>query len=392
MTLHVDGRHNKAKAKAHQERRDRKTRNIRVLRTHLKNMEKKASKGESTCKSVVSHVGRLLRRVFSITPEDRQDIARGLKVGLEGHKNFHVCHCFGESDTCIARTCRHNPSAKVLVEMAIKTLNLSTEAHLAVLGTISNNDYEKNIPGYGLVKNSDILRGCESEACEVIFDHYVKEIEMITETTLVDDRFEISRTGYNNQPYIENLTEFRRLKSLRSEAKAGQVDSRQLSQIVNGMQQVKSLGVHKYTFGALSLTALRPHFSILRQLKLESAVFETGPSIIPDVLASCPQLEILIAGEVTSEDILQGPPWVCERTLKTLHVGIIISSGEDMDHQQRLVPERISRLCYLEDFSLLGGSPGRAEARIRLLHLGKGLEYLATLKKLRYLHLYELCD
>ncbi|KAK3814221.1 MAG: hypothetical protein J3Q66DRAFT_34100 [Benniella sp.] len=148
----------------------------------------------------------------------------------------------------------------------------------------------------------------------------------------------------------------------------------QLSKIVNGMQQIKSLDVAGCTFGALSLAALRPHFSILRQLKLESAVFETGSSIIPEVLASCPQLEILIAGGVTSEDILQGPPWVCERTLKTLYVCIIIPPGEDMDHHQRLVLKRISRLCYLEDFSLLGGSPGRTEARIRLLHLGKGLE------------------
>ena len=56
-----------------------------------------------------------------------------------------------------------------------------------------------------------------------------------------------------------------------------------------------------------------------------------------------------------------------------------------MDHQQRLVLERISRLCCLEGFDLLDGSPGVAETRINL-HLGKGLEYLVTLKKLRYLH------
>jgi len=160
---------------------------------------------------------------------------------------------------------------------------------------------------------------------------------------------------------------------------------KQLGKIVHGMQHVKSLEVDGCTFGPLSSTALRSHFSSLRQLKLQYTTYTgTGPSIIPEVLVSCPQLEVLIAGEVTSEDILQGPPWVCERTLRTLHLSIIISPCEDMDHQQRLVLERISRLCNLEDFGLLYGEPDRKATHINL-RLGKGLEHLANLKKLRHL-------
>ncbi|KAK3814216.1 MAG: hypothetical protein J3Q66DRAFT_33965 [Benniella sp.] len=162
---------------------------------------------------------------------------------------------------------------------------------------------------------------------------------------------------------------------------------KQLGQIVHGMRQVKSLSVDGCTFGPLSLTAIRSHFSSLRQLTLQYTTYiGTGPSITPEVLVSCPQLEVLIAGEVTSEDILQGPPWVCERTLRTLHMSIIISPGEDMDHQQQLVLERISRLHHLENFGLLYGELNREATHINL-RLGKGLEYLATLKKLRHLFL-----
>ncbi|KAK3814210.1 MAG: hypothetical protein J3Q66DRAFT_33968 [Benniella sp.] len=162
---------------------------------------------------------------------------------------------------------------------------------------------------------------------------------------------------------------------------------KQLAQIVHGMQQVKSLSVQGQGFGPLTLRALRSHFSSLRQLKLRyNTCTQMGPSIIPEVLVSCPQLEILIAGEVTSEELLQDQSWACEHTLKTLHACIIISPGEDMDHQQQLVLEKISRLCHLEDFSLLYCAFGRLVTCINL-QLGKGLEHLANLKKLRRLGL-----
>ncbi|KAK3814214.1 MAG: hypothetical protein J3Q66DRAFT_389563 [Benniella sp.] len=162
---------------------------------------------------------------------------------------------------------------------------------------------------------------------------------------------------------------------------------KQIGQIVHGMQQVKSLDVQGQGFGPLTLRALRSHFSSLRQLKLRyNTCTQMGPSIIPEVLVSCPQLETLIVGEVTSEELLQDQPWVCEHTLKTLHACIVISSCEDMDHQQRLVLEKISRCSHLEDFGLLLSAPSRDATCINAT-LGKGLEHLANLKKLRRLGL-----
>ncbi|KAK3814211.1 MAG: hypothetical protein J3Q66DRAFT_33945 [Benniella sp.] len=162
---------------------------------------------------------------------------------------------------------------------------------------------------------------------------------------------------------------------------------KQIGQIVHGMRQVKSLDVEGSGFGPLTLMALRSHFSGLRQLKLEYPAYtQTGPSIIPEVFVSCPQLEILIAGEVTSEELLQDQSWACEHTLKTLHMCIILSPGEDMDHQQRLVLEKISRCSHLEDFGLLLSAPSRDATCINAT-LGKGLEHLANLKKLRRLGL-----
>jgi hypothetical protein len=160
-----------------------------------------------------------------------------------------------------------------------------------------------------------------------------------------------------------------------------------LGQILNVMPQVKSLDTHGSTFGPLSLAALRPHFSILRQLKMEYSRYpEAAQLAIPEILASCPQLEILVAGEVTARNILQGQPWVCERTLKTLHLCVIISPGQDTDHQQQHVLERISRLYNLENFGLLHGTGTSDEGITHIsLELGKGLEHLSTLKKLRRL-------
>ncbi|KAK3814212.1 MAG: hypothetical protein J3Q66DRAFT_441873 [Benniella sp.] len=162
---------------------------------------------------------------------------------------------------------------------------------------------------------------------------------------------------------------------------------KQLAQIVHGMRQVKSLDVQGCWFGPLTLTAFRQHFSGLRQLKLEyTGHTEIGPSNVHEVLASCPQLEILIAGEVTSEELLQDQSWACEHTLKTLHMCIILSPCEDMDRHQQLVLEKISRCSHLEDFGLLLSAPSRDATYINAT-LGKGLEHLANLKKLRRLGL-----
>lgn len=151
------------------------------------------------------------------------------------------------------------------------------------------------------------------------------------------------------------------------------------------MQQVKSLDIYACTFGPLSLKALRPHFHILRQLRLEDATWTT-PSIIPEVLTSCPQLEILVAGEVTTQEILRGQPWACEHTLKTLHLCILNSPDQDVDNQQELAFERISRLHHLEELGLLYGVSRQENTHISL-QLGRGLEHLSTLKRLRHLRL-----
>ncbi|KAK3810325.1 MAG: hypothetical protein J3Q66DRAFT_65430 [Benniella sp.] len=165
---------------------------------------------------------------------------------------------------------------------------------------------------------------------------------------------------------------------------------KRLGQILNAMPQVESLVTNASTFGPLSLAALRPHFSILRELKMEWSTYPgTAPLAIPEILASCPQLEILVAGEVAAQNILQGQPWVCERTLKTLHFCVIISPGQDADHQQQHVLERISRLYNLENFGLLTGSGTTGQGITHInLQLGKGLEHLSALKKLRTLFLY----
>lgn len=159
----------------------------------------------------------------------------------------------------------------------------------------------------------------------------------------------------------------------------------QLSRIISNMQRVTVLGVSKCEFGPLSLQALRPHFPVLRKLDIATGPNQTGP-MVPEILASCPQLEILFADRVMSQDILEGRPWVCH-SIETMFVSFGITPGRDRDLHQQQVLERLSQLTNLERLCLTCDDDVQDEMNLDL-RLEKGLDQLATLKKLRKLALY----
>ncbi|KAK3810323.1 MAG: hypothetical protein J3Q66DRAFT_391431 [Benniella sp.] len=152
----------------------------------------------------------------------------------------------------------------------------------------------------------------------------------------------------------------------------------QLCQIIKGMRQVKTLTIDECRFGPLSFAALRPHFSE----KLDIDANSTTSQMVPEVLASCSHLEWFFMRRVMSQDIIQGRPWVCTHSMTFLQLNIIIPPGQDVDHHQRQVLERIALLTNLENFFL--DHKFNIEGGTLLgLQLGKGLELLTTLKRIR---------
>ncbi|KAF9363073.1 hypothetical protein BGX34_004962 [Mortierella sp. NVP85] len=165
------------------------------------------------------------------------------------------------------------------------------------------------------------------------------------------------------------------------------------ARIAQGMRQIRTLCMNGYRFGMTCLTALRPHFDTLRVLNIKFDSSVAGPAF-SEILASCPHLEDLTLSRVTSQDIIQGRPWVCGRSMRVLRLNVMISPGQDTDRHQQLVLERVSQLVNLVSLTLDHYSS--LQSACLCLRLGKGLEQLSTLKHLMRLSIinyhYELAQ
>lgn len=160
-----------------------------------------------------------------------------------------------------------------------------------------------------------------------------------------------------------------------------------LSRIIKEMGRIESMaGVRD--FGRLSMAALRHHFHNVKVLDIGLISPPTSPMII-EFLTSLPKLEELSVGELgvlMGKDIIRSSHWACKESLKVLSVRIAIPADQHRDSHQEQILERLSELKNLEQLRLL--SPLITKHATGLdLRLGKGLEMLWTLKKLRGLNL-----
>ncbi|KAI8345537.1 hypothetical protein B0O80DRAFT_472944 [Mortierella sp. GBAus27b] len=160
------------------------------------------------------------------------------------------------------------------------------------------------------------------------------------------------------------------------------LESLQLNRLINAMRKVESLAGVGHGFNRLSMTALLPHFNNLKTLDIGEST--TTSSLVPELLRSCPQLEELTLGDARSQDLLQCDYWAFTHSLKTLSVRVIFPENQDRDDHQQQLLERISELRNLEHLELLK-VVGAPETAVLVLRLGKGLELLSTLTKLRAL-------
>jgi len=160
----------------------------------------------------------------------------------------------------------------------------------------------------------------------------------------------------------------------------------QLAKLITSMHQARVLSILGCSFGPLSFNALRSHFSTLKGLNIGDSSISVG-LVIPEIMASCPQLSTLVVGNVMSQDVIDGRPWVCKESMTSLFACFQITPDRDQDIHQRHVLERISELSNLEELSLIGDGYNPASNMMQL-HLGKGLEKLASLRKLKKLDVH----
>ncbi|KAF9348420.1 hypothetical protein BGX34_002493 [Mortierella sp. NVP85] len=157
----------------------------------------------------------------------------------------------------------------------------------------------------------------------------------------------------------------------------------QLGRIIGAMRDLSMLDVSGGELGFHCLKSLCPHFQSLRSLDIATCNI-TAPSLVPDILASCPHLKSLSIGSVMSQDILDGQPWICEQSLEVLFASFGLTSHQDTDYHQRQVIQRISRLTNLKELTL---AHDQDDASLDL-RLENGLQQLVTLKRLEKLWLY----
>jgi len=157
----------------------------------------------------------------------------------------------------------------------------------------------------------------------------------------------------------------------------------QLARVIGAMQDLKTFSVQTCEVGSRVLEALRHHSQTLTYLGAISCRVLT-PSCVPEILISFPHLECLYVQRVKSQDIINGPPWVCERSLKVLRIGISFSLNQDAEHQRQVL-QRISRLTNLKKLILDCGRRSKKNLHLRLETV---LDQLATLKQLKTLELH----
>ncbi|KAK3810289.1 MAG: hypothetical protein J3Q66DRAFT_352699, partial [Benniella sp.] len=151
----------------------------------------------------------------------------------------------------------------------------------------------------------------------------------------------------------------------------------QLSQVIGAIHDLKSLTVRTCKVGSCFLEALRHHSHTL--ISLDTTYCEVlTRSLVPGILTSFPHLENLYAPRVMSEDIINSPPWVCEHSLKVLHICFLETPNQDAEYHQQVL-QRISRLTKLKELRLVRGP---LSARTLDFTLENGLEQLATWKQL----------
>ncbi|KAI1306688.1 hypothetical protein EDD11_004691, partial [Mortierella claussenii] len=205
-TIHIDGASSVEKRDEHRERTAVKDKHIKKLVELLKHMRQRSGDGRWTSPSRMKTIKSSLRQIFVLDKDDKDKLAVGLASPMKDGTSFKVCQCLTESDvsdTDILIPChiptllrpipRSSGLAMYNKYQAARVLELPTTDHLVLLGIVGHNDYSKNVPTLGPIRNIAIIKTLPSAPIDTLLQLYIIEAERTTGSTIDRLRFETSR-------------------------------------------------------------------------------------------------------------------------------------------------------------------------------------------------------
>ncbi|KAG0205941.1 hypothetical protein BGX28_002533 [Mortierella sp. GBA30] len=178
------------------------------------------------------------------------------------------------------------------------------------------------------------------------------------------------------------------------------MDDDEIESIINAMPRIEELRVPNARFAALSMNALRRHFSWLTSVSFRD--YDSVTSVmVQEILCSCPVLKSIAAQELHYRDIIANPqPWACQ-SLHVLEITITVIGAmddqtitqinqqqQDKDATERLsfahkyIYDRLAQLTSLQYLGLCAAGVDMSDEDVFKINLESGLAALATLKRL----------
>ncbi|KAG0278346.1 hypothetical protein BGZ95_004219 [Linnemannia exigua] len=168
----------------------------------------------------------------------------------------------------------------------------------------------------------------------------------------------------------------------------------EVAMVLDAAPRIEKLSLPRTGFGALSLIALRKHFSTLRDINLQFCSKVTSP-MVQEILHTCANLQSISAEVLNHSDLIQ-QPWAC-RGLQMFDVGIdVVIDGDDSEapmSKHKEVYERLAQLTELNYLSICSETQAEPYDRDPIkVSMEAGLAALETLKKLTFFSCKTLLD
>ncbi|KAG0306551.1 hypothetical protein BGZ98_002170 [Dissophora globulifera] len=126
---------------------------------------------------------------------------------------------------------------------------------------------------------------------------------------------------------------------------AAALSDSEIAQILEPFQRIEKLSMVGTLFGKVALQALKPHFSTLLDINLQSSTSATG-ALVHEILCSCPNLQTIRADKMSDLNMPKQEKWICNK-LRHFDVGLYVTA-----HADRAVYKRLAQLTELEYLSV----------------------------------------
>ncbi|KAF9583610.1 hypothetical protein BGW38_009048 [Lunasporangiospora selenospora] len=186
--------------------------------------------------------------------------------------------------------------------------------------------------------------------------------------------------------FLEVITVHCRQLCVLRYAECGFDDGSDFEKVAMALPPMKQLqGMNSVMGNYIPIPAYSHHFKNLQAIQLEE-FYGIGTKSAQTLFSSCPNLRSCVGAILIAEDIGSGLSWVCQE-LEHLEVHIVVDPEKAQLHSG--VCHQLSQLKKLRILSTnmgLWSSRSQPQRTALSLRLGDGLELLASLFRLEYLH------